>query len=386
MTFSLFTPTSRSTRTAALLAWAWLALAMAIAGSAAIALELEPVRSAWPTAPDSRGRWSTVGEVIVRNAGSEAVGLRRLVAEFLAADKTRLTRDVLPVGGFKQRLFVYSGGSAAGPKAGKQRLQPGQAAVALFSSLSAGAPPARVVVRAYFSDGATVVREVPVTNDSTGPRLRFPLAFGAEPRLRWVAFNTFDTLYHRASFAPGVDGTLFGSQRYAMDILMADTRRKSPAPRAAKAKEQHYAWDRPVVSASAGTVVAAADGYPDVELGENDTDHPLGNFVVIRHPEGVYLMYGHLRKGSVLPRVGHAVAVGQALGRVGSSGMSELPHLHFQVSDDWTGQDDVSRLLYAQGLPALLEGVAVRRGRSLLTLDGAQLMNRDIIEGPATFP
>jgi murein DD-endopeptidase MepM/ murein hydrolase activator NlpD len=65
-----------------------------------------------------------------------------------------------------------------------------------------------------------------------------------------------------------------------------------------------------------------------------------GNFVMTAGPEG-YLVYAHLQTGSVAVAVGQPVAVGQVLGRVGHSGNSTAPHLHFQLMDDpdpWQGQ------------------------------------------------
>jgi murein DD-endopeptidase MepM/ murein hydrolase activator NlpD len=54
-----------------------------------------------------------------------------------------------------------------------------------------------------------------------------------------------------------------------------------------------------------------------------------GNLVVIAHGSGVRTMYAHLSRVSV--RVGQRVAAGTRVGRVGSSGNSTGPHLHFEV-------------------------------------------------------
>lgn len=62
-------------------------------------------------------------------------------------------------------------------------------------------------------------------------------------------------------------------------------------------------------------------------------DAPAGNFVIIRHPWGEYSMYAHLQPGSPLVKVGDKVTARQPLGRLGHSGGSTEPHLHFQVCD-----------------------------------------------------
>ncbi len=54
-----------------------------------------------------------------------------------------------------------------------------------------------------------------------------------------------------------------------------------------------------------------------------------GNLVTIAHGAGTRTMYAHLSRVGV--RVGQSVAPGQRIGRIGSSGHSTGPHLHFEV-------------------------------------------------------
>jgi len=59
----------------------------------------------------------------------------------------------------------------------------------------------------------------------------------------------------------------------------------------------------------------------------------IGNLVTIDHGEGEYSLSLHLKPGSVRVRAGDRVRSGQVIGRLGSSGNSTEPHLHFQVCD-----------------------------------------------------
>ncbi|MBI3791207.1 MAG: M23 family metallopeptidase [Gemmatimonadetes bacterium] len=59
----------------------------------------------------------------------------------------------------------------------------------------------------------------------------------------------------------------------------------------------------------------------------------LGNYVVVRHANGLHTMYAHLKQGSVVVRPGQRVARGEHLGDVGDTGDSPLAHLHFQLTD-----------------------------------------------------
>jgi murein DD-endopeptidase MepM/ murein hydrolase activator NlpD len=54
-----------------------------------------------------------------------------------------------------------------------------------------------------------------------------------------------------------------------------------------------------------------------------------GLLVVVEHPNGIETRYAHLSSTAVQP--GDSVASGQTIGRVGSSGRSTGPHLHFEV-------------------------------------------------------
>jgi murein DD-endopeptidase MepM/ murein hydrolase activator NlpD len=54
-----------------------------------------------------------------------------------------------------------------------------------------------------------------------------------------------------------------------------------------------------------------------------------GNFVVIAHRFGLRTLYAHL--SSIHVSTGQAVSAGQRLGRVGSTGHADGPHLHFVV-------------------------------------------------------
>ena len=74
------------------------------------------------------------------------------------------------------------------------------------------------------------------------------------------------------------------------------------------------------------TVYAAFDGK--VRL-TNYEAKGYGNYVIIRHPNGLETVYGHLNKHLVKPN--QVVKAGQAIGLGGNTGRSTGPHLHFET-------------------------------------------------------
>ena len=74
------------------------------------------------------------------------------------------------------------------------------------------------------------------------------------------------------------------------------------------------------------TVVAAFEGKVRVV---NYEGKGYGNYVIIRHPNGLETVYGHLNKHLV--KEGQIVRAGQAIGLGGSTGRSTGPHLHFET-------------------------------------------------------
>lgn len=120
--------------------------------------------------------------------------------------------------------------------------------------------------------------------------------------------------------------------------------------------EDYYCYGKEVVSIEQGKVVKVREG--DEESDENlrqpdesveawtqrsmqrqqtllakGFEGALGNYVIIEHAGGEYSYYLHLQKNSLTVKEGDSVERGQQIGRVGHSGNSEAPHLHFHLAD-----------------------------------------------------
>jgi hypothetical protein len=84
------------------------------------------------------------------------------------------------------------------------------------------------------------------------------------------------------------------------------------------------------ISADAGVpVVAAAEGVV-IEAGQKGG---YGRYVALRHAEGLVTVYAHLGEIGAGMKPGVAVDTGQPIGKIGSTGVSTGPHLHFEIRD-----------------------------------------------------
>lgn len=92
----------------------------------------------------------------------------------------------------------------------------------------------------------------------------------------------------------------------------------------------------PVLAASDGVVISAGPyaGY--------------GNMVKLRHSDGTVTLYGHLSSWSV--EVGQRVWAGDQIAKMGNTGNSTGPHLHFEVHLNGTDRVDPVGWLAKRGL------------------------------------
>jgi hypothetical protein len=171
----------------------------------------------------------------------------------------------------------------------------------------------------------------------TDPATDGPVVLGAPvPAGTWYVSEgcCADDTHHRRGIEP-VNGVLEVPQRYAIDLFKLDDQHRTWVGDPSQLTS-YLSYRQPILSAAEGTVVAAQDGlansaevpYPTNLTSVKET---VGNHVIVRVSDGVYVLYAHMDPGSVAVRAGDPVARGQQLGRIGSSGISTTPHLHFQI-------------------------------------------------------
>lgn len=123
-------------------------------------------------------------------------------------------------------------------------------------------------------------------------------------------------------------------QRYAYDFEI----RKDNLPYHDNLQEcnNYYSYLKNVYAPLDGWVVDLVNCYSNTHITKDrkiicDCDNPRGNYIIIKHPNNEYSTICHFEKDSFEVKVGDIVKEGQLLGKVGNSGNTQGPHIHFQV-------------------------------------------------------
>ena len=121
--------------------------------------------------------------------------------------------------------------------------------------------------------------------------------------------------------------------------------------------EDYYCFGQNVLAPADGVVVIAEDGIDDNNIGEVNTVKNWGNTIIIKHSDGLFSKLCHLQKGSITIKSGDNVHYGQTIGKVGNSGRSPFPHIHFQIQPTpYIGSKTMHYPLFAY----ILEGKEVK--------------------------
>jgi murein DD-endopeptidase MepM/ murein hydrolase activator NlpD len=83
------------------------------------------------------------------------------------------------------------------------------------------------------------------------------------------------------------------------------------------------------LAAPSGTPVRAIGSGTVLGAGYLGSENGYGIIVLVRHRNGLVSAYAHLSRAAV--RAGERVKAGEVIGRVGSTGHSTGPHLHFEI-------------------------------------------------------
>jgi hypothetical protein len=180
----------------------------------------------------------------------------------------------------------------------------------------------------------------------------------------WVAMNGCCDIggAHRAA-GLAVNGGVYFGQRFAIDWMRLDDGGRMV--KGDPADVRNYAdYDADVLAVADGTVVATLNTLEDQVPGKLPDPATItlanvdGNHVVLDLGGGVFAFYAHLRKNSVTVAPGQQVKRGQVLGKLGNTGNTSAPHLHFHLMEG-------PSVLGSNGIPYEIDGFALAGRLSL---------------------
>jgi peptidase M23-like protein len=326
-----------------------------------------------PSAFPSAGRAYLTYELHLRNFAPNPLGLRRV--EVLDADTTAAE----PVAAFEAEhldgILQPVGARAPGDASGDGRQLAGGGSVVLFMSVvfDRGAPiPKRLRHRVLTTDSA--VEGAEISTHHTGLRVLGPPLAGSD----WVARSgPSNDSYHRRGILV-FDGAATIDRRYAIDWVQ----RENGATYSGDALDtrSYHAFGEDVLAVADARVISAVDGIPD-NVPRHEGFRPAvplsmetlaGNTITLDVGSGQFAYYMHLQPGSLRVKAGDRVRRGQVLARIGNSGDSREPHLHFEVTTS-------SRLLVGEGVPYLIDRYRGRSGDESWQIRTRELPLRDMV-------
>ncbi|RZT24396.1 peptidase M23-like protein [Mycobacterium sp. BK558] len=138
---------------------------------------------------------------------------------------------------------------------------------------------------------------------------------------------------HRGALNP-INGALWAAERFAIDyVQLTPDGRLFTGASTDLTSFPYYGAD--IHAVADGPVVAVADGMPEAVPFAAPTglalDQYPGNHVVQDLGNGNYALYAHLQTGSIAVKPGDRLSAGQVLARLGNTGNTDAPHLHFHV-------------------------------------------------------
>jgi hypothetical protein len=178
----------------------------------------------------------------------------------------------------------------------------------------------------------------PVDVSAGTPRVIAPPVAGTN----WVAMNGCCGIgtAHVSALAP-FSGKLQNTQRFAIDWMR--TNDDGEFVTGDKTRNESYAgYGQEIRAVADGTITSTLDVLEpnkpgilpasDPELAKKITVETVdGNNIIQDLGGGVWAAYAHLQKGSLLVKPGDKVKAGQVIARLGNTGNSNAPHLHFQL-------------------------------------------------------
>ncbi|WP_299436439.1 M23 family metallopeptidase [uncultured Aquimarina sp.] len=119
------------------------------------------------------------------------------------------------------------------------------------------------------------------------------------------------------------------NERYAMDILQIVNRTSFTGD--GTQNEDYYCFGKRLNAPGDGKIIAMENNIEDNIPGALNRRQAPGNYIIIDHLNGEFSFMAHFKKNSIIVSIGDTIQKGQEVGKVGNSGNSTEPHLHYHL-------------------------------------------------------
>jgi hypothetical protein len=313
-----------------------------------------------PTAFTAAGRSVLMYEIHLTNYSNEAIDIRRI--EVLDADEP---------GGKPLAAFEGEQIDPLLQKTGPRQVNAGATTVVFMHiSLDSNEQMPKTLRHRVSGVDSSIEGAVIGTRHSTLKVLEAPVR-GAE----WHAYDgpSNDRENHHRRGLLVLDGRPTISRRFATDWFLKKEGHTYKGD--LHEPHSHHSYGQAVFAVAKGTVVSTREGRPDNVPGfypdftppaDLSLETATGNLIIVDIGDGQFAHYYHLQPGSLQVKPGDKVASGQPLARIGTSGDSNVPHLHFEVTTS-------PRQFIGEGVPYVIDGFRAK------TPDGSwQTFTREI--------
>jgi hypothetical protein len=160
---------------------------------------------------------------------------------------------------------------------------------------------------------------------------------------------------HRSTGIAVNDKIYFG-QRFAIDWMRMDDQGRLINGDPVDVRG-YTGYGADVIAVADAKVVATLDNLPDQKPGVMPDPSTInlknvdGNHIILDLGGGIFALYAHLQPGSVAVKPGDNVRRGQSMAKLGNTGNTSGPHLHFQLMD-------APSALASNGIPYVIDSFA----------------------------
>lgn len=200
------------------------------------------------------------------------------------------------------------------------------------------------------------LRQVTIRTSSTVCNVQLPTVLGKPLRSGiWAAVYepSWDRGHRRVLYT--VDGKTRIPGRYAIDFIMLNNQ-GATASGDENVVKQWFGYGADVLAVADGVVTSLSNEFKESKtLSDHISPRPeqaTGNYISIRLNDQQYAFYEHLMPNSIKVKVGQTVKRGQVIAKVGFTGQTTGPHLHFHLADS-------DSPLGAEGIPFVFESFDV---------------------------